>query len=126
MQSQTGSLSNNRRKTMKITLSTIILPAVLFGSTLLPLAANADNGHMKNINWRLHHQGQRINAGSKDHELNRHQQYALDRRDNRIHGIEERDREFHDGHLTKGEHKALERDLNHTSHAIHHQRKEGM
>jgi hypothetical protein len=111
---------------MKITLATIIVPAVLFGSTLLPLAANASSDHLNNINWRLHHQSQRINAGARDHQLTRHEQYALDRRDNRIQGIEYRDRESHDGRLTKAEHRNLERDLNRTSKGIYHERKAGI
>ena len=110
---------------MKTTLVKFIVPAVLFGCTLLPLAANASTSHLNNVNWRLHHQQGRINAGSKDHQLTRHQQYALDARDNRIRGIEDRDREYHDGHLTKAEHRNLEHDLNRTSGAIHRERKNG-
>ena len=109
---------------MKTTLVKFIVPAVLFGSILLPLAANASS-HVNNVNWRLHHQQKRINTGSKDHQLTRHEQYALDARDNRIRGIEDLDREHHDGHLTTVEHRHLEHDLNRTSHVIHRERRNG-
>jgi len=104
---------------MKTTLVKLVVPALLAG-LLLPLAANAST-----INGRLNNQQHRINAGARDHQLTRHEQYALDARDSRIRTIEDRDREFHDGHLTSAEHRNLERDLNRTSHSIYRDRRNG-
>lgn len=108
---------------MKISFAKFILPGLLFGGILLPLAANA--GNLNSINGRLHNQQKRVGAGVKDHQLTRHEQYALDARDSRIRTTEDRDREFHDGHLTAREHRNLEHDLNRTSRAIYRDRRKG-
>lgn len=108
---------------MKTNITKTIVATLFLGAALLPLAANASD--LSSVNWRLHHQQQRITAGARDHQLTRHEQYALDARDSRIRTTEDRDRETHDGRLTSVEHRRLERDLNHTSGSIYRQRRNG-
>ena len=110
--------------TMKSLLVKLVAPVVLLGCTFLPIAAHADNLH--SINWRLHHQHERIHAGIGDHQLNNHQRYALAGRDARILSREDRDRSRDHGHLTVGEHRRLERSLNGNSHTIYRDRHNGM
>ena len=109
---------------MKTTIAKVIAPALLLGAVLT--TAVAANAHpYAPVNGRLENQQDRISAGVRDHQLTRREQYNLDARDSRIRTIEDRDRARDDGRLTRREHVNLERDLNHVSHSIYHDRRAG-
>ncbi len=106
-------------KTIHITK--IALAALLGGAALLPAAAQAQDPHphRPGINQRLHNQNARIERGEAGGELTNREAGRLERRDNRIHRQEARDRRSHDGRLTAGERRRLNGDLNRTSGAIY-------
>ena len=104
---------------MKTTILKYLAPAALLASLAMPLAAHADSPH--NINARLHRQQQRIHQGVGGDQLTRREQYRLDARDARIRSQEYRDR-LSGGRMTAREHRRIERELNHSSRAIYHQK----
>ena len=99
---------------MKINSVKCVAVAALVGAALLPLAANADS-----INQRLQDQHQRIHQGVMSGQLTRGEQYRLNRRDARIHAQEHLDRRFNGGHLTYGERRNLQGDLNRSSSRVY-------
>jgi hypothetical protein len=99
---------------MKINSVKIIAAAALLGAALLPMAAQAQS-----VNGRLQDQHQRIRQGVRSGQLTRGEQYRLNRRDAYVHAQEHLDRRFDHGHLTRGERRGLNNELNHTSTAIY-------
>ena len=100
--------------------------AALLGTSLLPAAVQAQtvpgtpmHPHRPGINARLRHQDARVDQGDASGQLTRRESRRLSRRDARIAGQAARDRYLHNGHLTAGEHRRLNRELNRTSHAIY-------
>jgi hypothetical protein len=100
---------------MKINSIKIIAAAALLGAALLPIAAQAQGG----INGRFQDQHQRIRQGVRSGQLTRGEQHRLNRRDAYIHDQEHLDRRFDHGHLTRGERRGLNNELNHSSTAIY-------
>lgn len=98
----------------------IAAAAALLGVTLLPLAAQAQG-----INQRLRDQHSRIRQGIGSDQLTRGEQYRLDRRDASIHHQEAVDRRFDHGHLTPGEHRQINRELNRSSRRIYRDKHNG-
>ncbi len=92
-----------------------IAAAAALAAALVPMAAQAQGG----INGRLNSQHQRIRQGVGSGQLTRGEQYRLNRRDARIHAQEHLDRRFDNGHLTGGERRQLNRELNHSSSHIY-------
>lgn len=77
------------------------------------------------INHRLAHQHARIHQGLKSGTMSR-KQAAVDRSDDRyIHKQERLDRSKDNGHLTNGERKGLNRQLNLNSNRIYRQKHNG-
>ncbi len=99
---------------MKLNSTILIAGAALTGAAFLPMTAQAQG-----INQRLHDQHGRIHQGVGSDQLTRGEQYRLNRRDARIHAQEHLDRRFDNGHLTGGERRNLNRELNRTSGAIY-------
>ena len=99
---------------MKINTIKLLAGIALLGATLAPMAAQAQG-----INQRLNNQHGRIHQGVGSDQLTRGEQYRLNRRDAYIHGQERLDRRFDNGHLTAGERRGLNRELNHSSAAIY-------
>ncbi len=99
---------------MKLNSTILIAGTALLGAAFLPLTAQAQN-----INQRLNDQHGRIRQGVGSDQLTRHEQYRLNRSDARIRAQEHLDRRFDHGHLTTGERRNLNRELNHTSGAIY-------
>ena len=93
-----------------------LVPAALAGTLLLPLAAQADSLHQ-----RLHDQHERIHQGVVSGQLTRREQYRLNTRDARIRRQEHRAR-LSGGRFTPAERRRVERELNHSSRAIYHQK----
>jgi hypothetical protein len=106
---------------MKLNILKWIVPAALLGITALPIAAQAQPYH-ESINSRLHNQHARIGQGFEHSQLNGRQVYRLSRRDAQIHRQEHRDRRFDNGHLTYGERRNLNRELNRESGTIYRDR----
>ena len=88
--------------------------AAALAATLVPMAAQAQG-----INQRLNNQHQRIRQGVGSGQLTRGEQGRLNRRDAYIHGQERLDRRFDNGHLTGGERRQLNHELNHSSRRIY-------
>lgn len=105
---------------MKLNSTTLTAGAALLGAAFLPMAAQAQG-----INQRLHDQHGRIHQGVGSDQLTRREQYRLNRRDARIHAQEHLDRRFDNGHLTGGERRNLNRELNRTSGAIYRDKHNG-
>ena len=99
---------------MKLNKTTVIAGIALLGAALLPMAAQAQG-----INQRLHDQHGRIHQGVQSGQLTRREQYRLNRRDAYIHAQAHMDRRFDHGHLTPGERRNLNRELNGSSRAIY-------
>lgn len=99
---------------MKINSVKIIAAAALLSAALLPIAAQAQG-----VNERFQDQHQRIRQGVRSGQITRGEQYRLNRRDAYIHGQERLDRRFNNGHLTYGERRNLNNELNHSSGAIY-------
>jgi hypothetical protein len=74
------------------------------------------------INKRLENQKDRIQAGVKDDQLTKGETKRLVTEDKEIHAQEKADRAANDGHLTNGEKKQLNRELNSTSRQIYRAR----
>ena len=99
---------------MNTNIVKIAAGVILLGATLAPMAAQAQG-----INQRLNNQHGRIHQGVGSDQLTRGEQRRLNRRDATIHAQERVDRRFDNGHLTGGERRNLNRELNHTSGAIY-------
>ncbi len=80
---------------------------------LVPAFAGAQT-----IDQRLHEQHERIVQGVRSGELTRRETRTLDRRDAIVRAQERVDRRFDGGHLTYGERRGIERELNREGRAI--------
>lgn len=113
---------------MKTLTMKCIAPALLLGALALPATAQTPPPppfhHHEGINARLHNQQERIHQGVQSDQLTRREQYRLDERDARIRAQEYRAR-LSGGKFTPAEHRRLERELNHSSRAIYHQKHDG-
>ena len=74
------------------------------------------------VNQRLENQKDRIQAGNKDDQLTKGEATRLRADDAGIHAQEKVYRQAHDGTLTAGEKKQLNRELNQTSRQIYRSR----
>lgn len=79
-----------------------------------------DPGHprVNEVNGREANQENRINNGVKNGQLTQGQATRLQNGENRIQNQEKRDMAAHDGHLTKGEQRHLNREQNRESRRI--------
>jgi hypothetical protein len=91
-----------------------ICTAALVGATMLPLAASAGE-----VNDRIDRQQARINHGVGDGQMTRGEFDRTESRLDRIDAQRERDLRANDGHLTPGERRQLNRELNRNSRAIY-------
>lgn len=103
---------------MKSVLTNCAAAAALVCVLVAPTLADAPH----NINWRRHHQQERIHQGFANHNLNRRQMHALEGREHRFHQTEMRDRAHDNGHLTNRERVNLSHRQNRMSHAIWHKK----
>ena len=108
---------------MKINPMKYIAPALLLGALALPVMAQTPPPfrHHEGINARLHNQQERIHQGVGSGQLTRREQYRLDARDSRIRTQEYRDR-LSGGRFTPAERRHIQRELNHSSRAVYHQK----
>ncbi len=97
-------------------LLTLSLSAALFaGVSTLTYAqeptATPDDKHprVEQVKERQDKQQDRIEAGEKSGELDKHEAKKLEKDEKRIHEEKKEDREKHDGHLTKSEQEKLNR-----------------
>ena len=81
-------------------------------------------GHprVNEVNSREARQQARINAGAASGQLNANETARLQQRENNIQARESRDLNAHNGHLTRGEQRRLNRSENRTSRAIYRHR----
>lgn len=106
-----------------------ILSVMLGGAMLLamPVFAGADEivpGHprVSEIDKRLQRQHNRTDAGVKDDQINAKQEARDANTDARVAGQLSKDEAADGGHITKGEQKQLNKELNRNSGRIHRQR----
>ena len=105
-------------------LNKIALTAVM----LLSTASYADGRWAENhprraeVNQRLANQNARINAGVRDGSLTPHEAHKLRREDRTIRAEERAMAAEHNGHITKGEQRMLNRQENRTSRQIYRER----
>jgi hypothetical protein len=80
-----------------------------------------DPGHprVNQVNRREARQQQRIANGIKDGQLNSRQAARLERGETRLQNQEKKDMAANNGHLTKQEHRQLNREANHMSNRIY-------
>jgi hypothetical protein len=84
-------------------------------------------GHprVNEVDQRLENQQDRINAGEKNGTITQGQAARDEKRDANIAAQASKDEAKHGGHLTKGEDKRLNKELNKDSKDIHRQKDEG-
>lgn len=110
--------------------TTYISTAALFaflGMGLMSVRADAQTRYPRphEVNHRLNDQHARIRQGVRSGQLTHREAEHLRLTDARIHAQERRDRIRHGGHLTRHETRRLNRELNHESHQIYHDKHNG-
>lgn len=105
------------------TIAKCAAAAALLGTMIGPMTAQADkDDHAHhNINWRLHHQNARIEQGERSGSLTGRESNRLEARDARLRRQEARMRAS-GGRFTPAERARLQREMNHSSGAIYHQK----
>ncbi len=80
-----------------------------------------DPGHprVNEVNRRENRQQQRIGNGIKSGRLNSQQASNLEKRETSVQNREQKDMAAHNGHLTKGEQKGINRQQNRISKSIY-------
>jgi len=95
-------------------------------STSAPVAGPGvvDPGHsgVNEVDNRLENQKDRIQQGVNNGTLDSQQAHRLARNDQRIANQEKRDMAANGGHLTRGEQKQLNRELNHNNRKIYREK----
>jgi len=101
-----------------------VVAAMALSTIFVSAAANAQvpYPHPDSIHQRLRDQHSRIYHGVKNGRLTYREAARLRARDARIRHQVALDRFRHNGHLTPREHRHVERELNHSSHHIWHER----
>jgi hypothetical protein len=84
-----------------------------------------DHPRRAEVNGRLENQHDRIDAGRRDGELNRHQARRLHREDAAIRNEERGMAAEHGGHITRRDQRILNRQENRVSRQIHRERARG-
>jgi len=111
---------------MKKTIKSLFL-VVAAGSLALAVAAHADEnspvdpGHPRvtEVQERQQNQQDRIANGIKNGSLTPKEATNLEKREGRIEKQKQADMAAHNGHLTKGEQRQLNREQNKASHKIY-------
>ena len=101
-------------------LLTCLGVTALLGALTLPAPAQAPPAY-KSVEARLKEQHKRIQQGVASGQLTRREANRLRSRDARIRYAQARDR-VTGGHMTRAEHRRLERSLNRASKGIYHQK----
>lgn len=103
-----------------------ILKTLVAAVALLPVVASAQtlrhDPYHGNVNARQHEQAKRIREGVRSGQLTHREARGFRDRERVIRAQERRDRFFHGGHLTHHERIRLNREQNHASKSIHHQK----
>lgn len=94
--------------------------AAALAAVLVPAAAQAQG-----VDERFQDQHQRIRQGVGSDQVTRGEQYRLNRRDAYIHHQEHVNRRFDNGHLTGGERRQLNHELNHSSRRVYQDKHNG-
>ena len=111
--------------TMKLnqTIGFIVF-AVTVGAGAVAQAQGFDQEHPRRgeVTKRLDSEEKRINAGQREGELGRKQAHQLRNEDRAIRAEERADSALNHGHITKGEHRQLNRQEDQLSRQIHRDR----
>jgi len=97
----------------------ILVPVALFGTMLLPLAAQARPNH--GVDARQHRQQERIGQGLRTGQLTTHEAIQLERREARLRR-QERWMHHTGHHLSWRERARLQREENRLSYGIYRQK----
>jgi hypothetical protein len=81
-----------------------------------------DHARVNEIDQRLENQQERINEGVAKGQINAKQAAHDEAVDTRVANQLSADQTKHNGHITKGEERRMNRELNHNGKRIHHQR----
>jgi hypothetical protein len=103
------------------TQNIVLAGLTLVGAALLPMAAQAQTPypHPHTLNQRFHDQNARINQGVRDDQLTRREARNDRFRLDRVRYQDQRDRDFHGGHLTTSDRRHQEAELNRNSKDIY-------
>ena len=99
--------------------------AIASGVAMADPAPVPGHPRVNEVNQRLDNQQDRIQNGVADGQINARQAARDEKQDANIAQRESADEAKHNGHLTKGEQRRLNRSENHDSRRIHRQRKTG-
>lgn len=103
---------------IKLALAAFGLAAALAGSALADTTWQAHHPWREQVNHRLMHQNRRITAERRQGEINLAQARGLRAEDRGIRGQERVFASHHHGHLTRAEHRRLNREENGVSGRI--------
>lgn len=106
-------------KITKLMGAGVLMAATAFATGTLP--AQAKTHHPMSINARQQRQHRRIESGERKGQLTNREQNRLQQRERLIRLQEQRDRRD-GGKFTTAERLRIQRELNHTSHSVYHQK----
>jgi hypothetical protein len=93
-------------------------------SLLAAVPAYADHPRREEVNARLANQNHRINAGVRDGSLTPREAHKLRREDRAIRAEERAFAATHNGHITRGEQRLLNRQEDRVSRQIYRERRD--
>jgi len=100
---------------MNSAITKCVVAAALVVAYAVPVLADAPH----DINWRRHHQQERIHQGMHSGQMTHREARNIEGREHRFHQSEMRDRRHDHGHLTNRERWNLSRRQNRMSHSIY-------
>jgi hypothetical protein len=106
---------------MRVTLKSLLAPALLVGALCVPLSAQAQSSKPRSINARERRQEQRIRQGERSGELTRSEAERLQAEQARIR-VDEAYARRSGGELTAKERARIEREENRASKDIYKQK----
>jgi opacity protein-like surface antigen len=116
----------------KSLLASLALAAVLASGAAMAQTATTPSdptvpGHprVNEVDQRLENQEKRIDNGVAAGQINAKQEAKDQAVDNKVAGQLSADEAKHNGHITKAEQVRMNKELNHNSKRIHHQRVKG-
>jgi hypothetical protein len=104
------------------TIGLLALSALVSGTVMAQDTSVPGHPRVNEVNQRLSNQQNRIQAGEANGTVNGKQAARDEKQDSNIAQRESADEAKHNGHLTKGEDKRLNKSENHDSRRIHRQR----
>lgn len=111
---------------MKYALSTALVSTLFLASGVFAADDVAGHPRVNQVNNRIEHQQQRIDAGVANGTITEKQAAHDEKRLEKTEQKLSEDEAKHNGHITKAEQHHLNKRLNKSSHRIHKQRHDGV